>query len=267
MLVRRRVRAIKVPPMSEPVLPSMRVDGQTALVTGAGRGIGKGCAIALAEAGADLFVMSRTESELDEVVAQIEEVGRSAQKIVCDVSDGAAIRRHIGEIDRLDILVNNAGILRPSSLLDLSEDDLDDMLQVNCRGAVLVAQAAAEIMTRQKSGVIVNMSSTFGVNGRANNSIYSATKHFIEGFTKSTAVELAPFGIRVAAVGPTAIDTPLTHDRLNDPEIGGDLLSRIPMGRFGQITDVVGAVVFLSSPAAALVSGTTLMVDGGWSAQ
>ena len=254
MLVRRRVRAIKVPPMSEPVLPSMRVDGQIALVTGAGRGIGKGCAIALAEAGADLFVMSRTESEL-------------AQKIVCDVSDGTAIRRHIGEIDRLDILVNNAGILRPSSLLDLSEDDLDDMLQVNCRGAVLVAQAAAEIMARQESGVIVNMSSTFGVNGRANNSIYSATKHFIEGFTKSTAVELAPLGIRVAAVGPTAIDTPLTHDRLNDPEIGGDLLSRIPMGRFGQITDVVGAVVFLSSPAAALVSGTTLMVDGGWSAQ
>ena len=141
------------------------------------------------------------------------------------------------------------------------------MLQINCRGAVLVAQAAVQIMERQGSGVVINMSSTFGVNGRANNSVYSATKHFIEGFTKSTAVELAPAGIRVVAVGPTAIDTPLTHERLNDPELGGDLLARIPLGRFGQINDVVGAVVFLASPAAALVSGTTLMVDGGWSAQ
>ena len=253
--------------MSDSFLPSMRVDGQVALITGAGRGIGKGCALALAEAGADVILMSRTESELDVVATQVEKLGQSAQKIVCDVSDGAAIRNHMGTIGHLDILVNNAGILRPSSLLDLSEDDLDTMLQVNCRGAVLVAQAAAEIMTRQGSGVIVNMSSTFGVNGRANNSVYSATKHFIEGFTKSTAIELAPFGIRVAAVGPTAIDTPLTHDRLNDPAIGGDLLSRIPMGRFGQISDVVGAVVFLASPAAALVSGTPLMVDGGWTAQ
>ncbi len=253
--------------MSESLLPSMRVDGQVALVTGAGRGIGKGCAIALAEAGADVILMSRTESELDDVVVRIEGIGRSAKKIVCDVSDGNAIRDHLGTIDHLDILVNNAGILRPSSLLDLSEEDLDSMLQVNCRGAVLVAQAAAQIMTRQRSGVIVNLSSTFGINGRANNSVYSGTKHFIEGFTKSTAIELAPFGIRVAAVGPTAIDTPLTHERLNDPELGGDLLSRIPMGRFGQIADVVGAVVFLASPAAALISGTTLMVDGGWSAQ
>ena len=163
--------------------------------------------------------------------------------------------------------MQNAGILRASSLNDLSAEDLDDMLRINCRGTVLVAQAAAKIMTQQRSGVIVNMSSTFGVNGRANNSVYSATKHFVEGFTKSTAVELAPLGIRVVAIGPTAIETPLTHDRLNDPAIGGDLLARIPMGRFGQVEDVVGAVVFLSSPAAALISGTTLMVDGGWSAQ
>ncbi|MED5361590.1 MAG: SDR family NAD(P)-dependent oxidoreductase [Actinomycetota bacterium] len=253
--------------MSEPALPSMRVDGQVALVTGAGRGIGKGCALALAEAGAEVLAMSRTESELNEVTDEIQTAGGSAHKLVCDVSDGAAVREQISQIERLDILVNNAGILKPSSLLDLTEDDLEAMLQINCRGAVLVAQAAVRIMKEQGSGVVINMSSTFGVNGRANNSVYSATKHFIEGFTKSTAVELAPLGIRVVAVGPTAIDTPLTHDRLNDPEIGGDLLSRIPLGRFGQISDVVGAVVFLASPAASLISGTTLMVDGGWSAQ
>jgi NAD(P)-dependent dehydrogenase (short-subunit alcohol dehydrogenase family) len=115
--------------------------------------------------------------------------------------------------------------------------------------------------------VIINLSSTFGKNGRPRSSIYSATKHFIEGFTKSIAVELAPCGVRVVAVGPTAIDTPLTHARLHDPEIGGDLLSRIPLGRFGQVEDVVGAVVFLASPAASLITGTTLMVDGGWTAQ
>ena len=253
--------------MSESTLPSMRVDGQVALVTGAGRGIGRGCALALAEAGAEVIAMSRTEAELKEVVAEIQDAGGTATPVVCDVSDGAVVRERISEIQKLDILVNNAGILRASSLLELSEEDLDAMLQINCRGAVLVAQAAVQIMERQGSGVVINMSSTFGINGRANNSVYSATKHFIEGFTKSTAVELAPAGIRVVAVGPTAIDTPLTHERLKDPEIGGDLLARIPLGRFGQINDVVGAVVFLASPAAALINGTTLMVDGGWSAQ
>ena len=122
-------------------------------------------------------------------------------------------------------------------------------------------------MDGQGSGVIINLSSTFGENGRPRSSVYSATKHFIEGFTKSIAVELAPRGVRVCAVGPTAIDTPLTHDRLHDPTVGPDLLSRIPLGRFGQVADVVGAVVFLASPAASLITGTTLMVDGGWSAQ
>jgi NAD(P)-dependent dehydrogenase (short-subunit alcohol dehydrogenase family) len=253
--------------VSGSALPSMRVDGQIALVTGAGRGIGKGCALALAEAGAEIIAMSRTESELDQVVSEIEAGGGVARAVVCDVADGSSVKTELSKLDRLDILVNNAGVLRPSSLIDLTEQDLDTVLQVNCRGAVLVAQAAVRIMEPQGSGVVINMSSTFGKNGRPNNSIYSATKHFIEGFTKSTAVELAPLGIRVVAVGPTAIDTPLTHDRLNDPAIGGDLLARIPLGRFGQISDVVGAVVFLASPAAALISGTTLMVDGGWTAQ
>ena len=155
--------------MSETTLPSMRVDGQVALVTGAGRGIGRGCAIALAEAGAEVIAMSRTEAELKEVVAEIQDAGGTATPVVCDVSDGAAVRERISEIQKLDILVNNAGILRASSLLELSEEDLDAMLQINCRGAVLVAQAAVQIMERQGSGVVINMSSTFGVNGRANN--------------------------------------------------------------------------------------------------
>ena len=183
------------------------------------------------------------------------------------VTDTAAMQAAVAGLGRIDICVNNAGIGRPGGLLDYSPEDVQAMLDVNCRAMVLVAQAAARVMVEQGRGVIVNLSSTFGKNGRPYNSVYSATKHFVEGFTKSTAVELAPRGVRVVAVGPTAIDTPMTHDRLMDPVVGGDLLARIPLGRFGQVSDVVGAVVFLASPAASLITGTTLMIDGGWTAQ
>lgn len=245
----------------------MRVDDQVAVVTGAGRGIGAGCALALAEAGAEVVVMSRTTAEIEAIAAKIVDGGGAARAVTCDVTNTAAVRQVFDEIGDVDILVNNAGTAVGASLLDLEIDALDTMLTLNCRAAVVVAQAAAQIMSARGAGVIINLSSTFGKNGRPNNSVYSATKHFIEGFTKSIAVELAPTGIRVVGVGPTAIDTPLTHDRLNDPATGGDLLARIPMGRFGQVQDVVGAVVFLASPAASLITGTTLMVDGGWTAQ
>jgi NAD(P)-dependent dehydrogenase (short-subunit alcohol dehydrogenase family) len=201
------------------------------------------------------------------VVETIRARGGRARAVACDVTDTAAMQGRFAELDRLDILVNNAGTSIPEPFLSVEPASLDRMLALNCGAAVLVAQAAARIMERQGSGVIINMSSTFGRNGRPGSSVYSATKHFIEGLTKSIAVELAPHGVRVVAVGPTAIETPLTRHRLNDPTIGGDLLSRIPMGRFGQVGDVVGAVVFLASPAAALITGTTLMVDGGWTAQ
>jgi NAD(P)-dependent dehydrogenase (short-subunit alcohol dehydrogenase family) len=183
------------------------------------------------------------------------------------VTDIGAVTGHLAALDRLDILVNNAGTSIPEPFLAIEPESVDRMLALNCRAAVLVAQAAARIMQRQGSGVIINLSSTFGKNGRPGSAVYSATKHFIEGLTKSAAVELAPHGVRVVAVGPTAIETPLTRHRLNDPVVGADLLSRIPMGRFGQVGDVVGAVVFLASPAAAMITGTTLMVDGGWTAQ
>jgi NAD(P)-dependent dehydrogenase (short-subunit alcohol dehydrogenase family) len=187
--------------------------------------------------------------------------------VIVDVTDSTAMRTAFESLDRLDILVNNAGMAVAGSILDIAEEAIDQMLDLNCRAAVLVAQAAAKIMDRQRSGVIINLSSTFGINGRPNHSVYASTKHFIEGLTKSIAVELAPRGVRVVAVGPTAIETALTRGRLNDPEIGGDLLARIPLGRFGQVSDVVGAVVFLASPAASLITGTTIMVDGGWTAQ
>ncbi|MDP6565074.1 MAG: glucose 1-dehydrogenase [Alphaproteobacteria bacterium] len=249
------------------VLPSMRLDGQVALVTGAGRGIGRGCALALAEAGAEVIAMSRTEAEVAAVAAAIGDNGGSARAVACDVTDTAALERAFGELARLDILVNNAGTNIPAPFLEAAAADLDVMLQLNVRAAFLAAQAAGRLMQRQGGGVIINLSSTFGKVGRPGTSIYSGSKHFIEGFTKSIAVELAPENIRVVAVGPTAIETPMTRDRLADPIIGEELRSRIPLGRFGQVEDVVGAVVFLASPAAALITGTTIMVDGGWTAQ
>lgn len=248
-------------------LPAMRVDGQRAVVTGAGRGIGEGCARALAAAGAEVVLLARTSSEIDDVAADIRASGGAAVATTCDVTDTEAMRRCFEQLDRVDILVNNAGTAVGAPLVDYDDTAVRSMVELNCTAMVFVAQAAARHMIRQGSGVIINLSSTFGKNGRANHSVYAATKHFVEGFTKSTAVELAPQGVRVVAIGPTAIDTPLTHDRLHDPAIGGDLLARIPLGRFGEVVDCAGAVVFLASPAAALITGTTLMVDGGWTAQ
>ena len=248
------------------VLPSMRVDGQVALVTGAGRGIGRGCALALAEAGAEVIAMSRTEAEIEAVAAEIRAKGGSARAVVCDVTDGAALAKAFGALERLDIFVNNAGTSIPGAFLEASLEDLDTMLNLNIRAAFLAAQAAARIMDRQGSGVIINVSSTFGKVGRAGSSIYSGTKHFIEGLTKSTAVEMATRNIRIVAVGPTAIETPMLMERLKDPKVEASLRGGIPMGRLGQVEDVLGAVVFLASPAAALITGTTIMVDGGWTA-
>ena len=253
--------------MTEGYLPSMRVDGLVAVVTGAGRGIGAGCARGLADAGAEVIAMARTRRDLDDVVEQIGASGGVARAVVCDVTDTEAMRSCFADFERVDILVNNAGMGIAGALGDYDDDAVRTMIDLNCTSAVFVAQAAARKMTAQGSGVIINLSSTFGKNGRPNHSVYSATKHFIEGFTKSTAIELASSGVRVVAIGPTAIDTPMTHERLQDPVVGGDLLARIPLGRFGQVADCVGAVVFLASPAAALITGTTLMIDGGWTAQ
>ena len=247
-------------------LPSMRVDDQVAGVTGAGRGIGRGCALALAEAGAEVIVMSRTEAEIAEVAEEIKAKGGRARAITCDVGNFDAMTAAFTTLDRVDILVNNAGTNVPIGFLKADPDTLDLMLNLNIRAAFLVAQAAGRIMDRNGGGVIIHLSSTFGKVGRSEFSIYSGTKHFIEGLTKSTAVELAPKNIRVVAVGPTAIATPMLAERLADPEVVAELTSNIPLGRVGKIEDVVGAVVFLASPAAALITGTTIMVDGGWTA-
>lgn len=248
-------------------LQSMRLDGKVALVTGAGRGIGRGTALAMAEAGAEVVAWSRTADEIESLVAEIEAAGGKARAQVVDVTDDARVSAAIGELDRLDILFNNAGTNRPQPLLEIDTESLDTVLDLNIRAAIVVAQAAARKMIDRGEGAIVNMSSTMGRVGGPNRAVYCTSKHAMEGLTKALAVELAPLGIRVNAVAPTFVETSMTRPMLEDPAFRDFVLGMIPMGKVATVEDVAAAVVFLASPAARMVTGTSLLVDGGWTAR
>ena len=249
-----------------------RLDGKRALVTGAGRGIGRAVALALAAAGAELVLVSRTASELDVVAHEIAQKGGRARALPLDVTDNAAVRAAFAGLGALDVLINNAGLNRPQPFLDVDEDTLDRLLNLNVRAAFLVAQAAARLMiapngAKATGGVIVNMSSQMGhVGSERDRTVYVMTKHAIEGLTKAMAVELAPKGVRVVSIAPTFIDTPLVRPFFADPTFRQWVLGHIPLGRLGTVEEVASAVVFLASPAASLVTGSSLLVDGGWTA-
>ncbi len=252
--------------------PAFRLDGRTALVTGAGRGLGRAAAIALAHAGADLVLLSRTKSDLDEVAAEARAAGVMAQVAVCDVNDGGAVRRLCMGLDALDVVVNNAGGNIPEAFIDVTEEHLDHLLSFNVRSVFLVAQAAARRMLedpirKEQGGVIINMTSQMGHVGAPNRTVYCMTKHAIEGLTKALAVELAPHNIRVNSIAPTFIETPMTATFFAKPEFRKWVLDRIPLGRLGRLDEIAAAIVFLASPAASLMTGTSLVVDGGWTAQ
>jgi NAD(P)-dependent dehydrogenase (short-subunit alcohol dehydrogenase family) len=246
--------------------------GRVALVTGAGRGLGRACALALAEAGAHVLLMARSREELQALAAEIRAAGGSAEAVPCDVTDRAAVASSFDAIGVLDVLVNNAGGNFPEPFVDVSEDHLDRLLDLNVRACFVVAQAATRRMLahperRARGASIINMSSQMGHVGAPGRTVYCMTKHAIEGLTKAMAVELAPQGVRVNTVAPTFVETPMTAPMFARPEFGKWVLDRIPMGRVGTPEEVAAAVVWLASPAAGLVTGTSLKIDGGWTAQ
>jgi NAD(P)-dependent dehydrogenase (short-subunit alcohol dehydrogenase family) len=239
------------------------LEGQVAVVTGAGGGLGSACAEALRVAGASLVLIGRSRPALDRVAA-----ATGGSVIVCDVSEGALVRDVIRSLHAVDVLVTCAGGNRPEPFLDVEESALDWAWGVNVRGAFLAAQGAAQRMReRGDGGAIVHVTSQMGHVGAANRSVYCAMKHAVEGMTKACAVELAPHGIRVNAVAPTFVETPMTRPFLVDPAARRSVLDRIPLGRLGTPAEVAAAVLFAASPACALMTGASVVVDGGWTAQ
>jgi NAD(P)-dependent dehydrogenase (short-subunit alcohol dehydrogenase family) len=249
------------------VTGGFRLDGLRAVVTGAGRGIGRGCALALATAGADVVAVSRTRAEVESVAEAVERRGRRGEAVVCDVTDPEAVAERIGSLNAIDVLVTSAGANRPEWFLDVGAAELDALLALNVKGTFLAAQAAARHMVAAGGGSIVTVSSQMGHVGAPRRSVYCATKHAVEGLTRALAVELAPHRIRVNAVAPTFVETAMTRPFLSEPGFRARVLERIPLGRLGSVADVASAVVFLASPAASLVTGASLRVDGGWTAQ
>jgi NAD(P)-dependent dehydrogenase (short-subunit alcohol dehydrogenase family) len=244
---------------------NFRLDGRLAFVTGAGRGIGRACAVALAEAGAEVWLAARTRKEIEAAAAEIPR----AHAVVCDVTDSSQVRKAIAALPALDVFVNNAGTNIPEPFVEVTDEHLDSLLNLNVRAAFIAAQAAArKMIDGKRRGAIINMSSQMGHVGAVNRSVYCLTKHALEGLTKAMALELAPHGIRVVSVAPTFVETPLYQKmKAAKPEFAQWVESRIPLGGTGKPEDVAAAVVFAASPAAALVTGTSLVVDGGWTAQ
>jgi len=252
-----------VTPEHESVLSSFRVDGRVAVITGGSRGIGFGCAQALAEAGAEVVLVARAGPELERAAVSIP----GATFRACDVTDPAQVREAIGGLPRIDILVNSAGGNLPEPFLDVSEEHLRSLIDLNLMGTFRVTQAATPLMAAGRGGSVVNISSDFGHVGFAGRSVYCAGKHGVEGLTKAVALELAPLGVRVNSVCPTFIETQLTRPYFADPEFHRQAVARIPLGRIGRVKEVAAAVLFLASPAASLITGASLLVDGGWTAQ
>lgn len=245
-----------------------RLHGHAALVTGAGRGLGRGIAVELARRGAEVLLMSRTATELEAAAEDIRGLGAVAAVLPCDVTDREAFAQALDGAAPISVLVNNAGTNLPMPLLDVDEPTFDRLLATNVRSVFFCAQEIARrLITAKRPGVIINISSQMGHVGAANRTVYCATKHAIEGLTKAMAVELAPHRIRVNTVAPTYVETPMTAGFFADPAFRAETLARIPLGRLGTVEDVAAAVAFLASEEAALVTGASLLIDGGYTAQ
>jgi NAD(P)-dependent dehydrogenase (short-subunit alcohol dehydrogenase family) len=248
--------------------PSFRLDGKRALVTGGGRGIGLAAASALAQAGAEVTLVARTQAEIEAAAQAIVARGDKAAALRLDVADLDAVRRTIAVAEPFDVLVNNAGTNRPAYLMDVKVEDFDAIFALNVRAAFFMAQAVARrLIDAKRPGSIINISSQMGHVGAARRTVYCASKHAMEGFTKAMAIELAPHNIRVNSLGPTFLETPMTRPFFENKAFRDEVLAKIKLGRLGQLDELTGAILFLASDASSLMTGSALVLDGGWTAE
>lgn len=250
-----------------PQCPSFSLQGKRALVTGASSGIGLACAVALAQAGASVTVAARSADKLDALVNALEQAGHSASSLPLDIANIEETSKIIAQHEPFDILVNSAGLARHGPALDTDENDFDAVSGLNIKGAYFITQAVARALIKAgKPGSLINISSQMAHVGGPDRAVYAASKHAVEGFTKSMAIEWGPKQIRINTICPTFILTPLTRSTFDDPERARWIKEKIKLGRAGEVEDIMGPVVFLASDASALITGTSLMVDGGWTA-
>jgi NAD(P)-dependent dehydrogenase (short-subunit alcohol dehydrogenase family) len=252
-------------------LPEFSLEGKIAFVTGAGRGLGRAGALALARAGAHLALVSRTRAQLDETAQAVEALGRKALVAVADIRSAqeveAAVHAAVGTFGRIDILFNNAGTNVRKPVVDMTDEDWHTIIETNVKGVFVVARAVARQMVAQRSGAIVNMSSMSSIAPERDKVVYASSKGAVMQFTKGLALELAPHGVRVNAIAPGYMMTPLVRGYLEaDKERYQRIIQRIALGRIGQPEEIGGALVFLASDAARYITGATIVIDGGWTA-
>ena len=253
-------------------LQKFEVKNKTALVTGAGKGIGKASAIALAEAGADLIILSRTLTDLNKVKKQVNKLKKKCTVFECDVSNFEEVKSVFKQIKSLDILVNNAGTNRPEHFTKIKKEDMDYVVDLNLKAAFHVAQMASKLIIKSKNrksigGSIINISSQLGKVGAPKRSIYNMTKFGIEGLTRGMALDLAKDNIRVNTVCPTFVETPMVKKFFKDKKFKTQMINNIPLGRLATESDIATAVVYLASNASSMITGSSLMIDGGWTAK
>ncbi len=253
--------------MKLPIMPSFRLDGRRSLVVGASSGIGLGAAVALADAGAHVVCAARNGDRLAAVVDAITAQGGRAEALVLDITDTVAIAKAFAGLGDLDVFLNSTGLARHTPALDTREEDFDAVAAINWKAAHFSAREAARLMiANNHGGSIITISSQMGHVGGIDRTVYAASKHAVEGMTKAMAIEWAPHNIRVNTICPTFIRTPLTEQTFANPERVAWITSKIKLGRVGEVEDIMGAVVFLASDASALMTGTHLIIDGGWTA-